>query len=84
MYLLKQAKVLDKMAKDKTLWQLVLDILSFLFARKKKSKQKQKERMKQMHNDLKEDFKDIDEKKDKKQEKTENVEDVSNSLNDRF
>ena len=72
------------MAKDKTLLQLILDILSFLFTHKKKSKQKQKDRMKQVHNNLKEDFKDIDEKKDKKQTKTENVEDVSNSLNDRF
>ena len=76
------------MDKEKTLWQLILDIILYIFTRKKKVKEqnekikvKQQEQFKHVVKDLDNFYNNTDEKKHKKQD---DVEDISNRINRRF
>lgn len=88
----KQAEVQKTMAKkDKTLWQLILDIISFIFTRKRKQKEekikieeKQKEKLKEVVKDLDDFYHKTDDKQKQKQNKDKDVKDISNRLNNRF
>ena len=78
------------MAKEKTLWRLILDIIQYIFGwkRKKKAEQEKKkaEQEERLHNivtDLNEDYQNIEDKKNTKQD-DKNIEGISRRLNRRF
>ena len=72
------------MAKDKTLWQLILDIFAYIFSRKKRIQAKQQKKLKQVVKDLDEDFEKVNSDKEKSRRKIKDVQDVSDRLNNRF
>lgn len=73
------------MAKEKTLWKIILDIFSYLFNRKKKKSEEQEENLIEVQEELKEDYKNIEyEKKKKQDDQRDDIKDISDRINNSF
>ena len=77
--------------KKVTVWGTILKIFSAIWdlisSRRRAEKQKRKkdqEHLKEVYNDLKGNYAEIDAKKEQQRKKDENVQDISNRLNNRF
>lgn len=68
---------------DKTLWQLILDIINYIFSRRRRISEKQEEKTSEALNNLKEEYYKIESDRENKP-KPQNAKEISNKLNNRF
>ena len=72
------------MAKDKTLWQLILDIISYFTSRLRKRKQNERKKLEDAIDNLHHKYNKAATKHEDKQKDTKTIDDIRDRLNDRF